>query len=105
MKNRLKSKNHLFMVITIAMISFYSGNAQVNVNTLEQLRTAVLESDQEIIMQAGNYNLEDLNVRIKIFTKAVLSDDEIDLSSLASYGYFAEVKGGSSKKILKLIKK
>ena len=93
------------MVIIIAMISFYSGNAQVNVNTLEQLRTAVLESDQEIIMQAGNYNLEDLNVRIKIFTKAVLSDDEIDLSSLASGVYFAEVKGGSSKKILKLIKK
>lgn len=50
------------------MMSFYSAKAQVNVNSLEGLRTAVQGSDQEIIMQAGNYNLEDLNVRIREIT-------------------------------------
>tara|TARA_R110001592_G_scaffold757_1_gene4055 strand:- start:2058 stop:3608 length:1551 start_codon:yes stop_codon:yes gene_type:complete len=55
-------------MIAIIMGSFYSVNAQVHVNTLEQLHNAVQGSDQEIIMQAGNYNLEDLNVRIRVIT-------------------------------------
>jgi hypothetical protein len=68
MKNTLKRNNHFLIVLMIAMISFYHGNAQVHVNTLEQLHYAVQESDQEIIMEAGNYNLEDLNVRIRDIT-------------------------------------
>ena len=61
-------KNYFFIMIAIIMGSFYSVNAQVHVNTLEQLHNAVQGSDQEIIMQAGNYNLEDLNVRIRVIT-------------------------------------
>ena len=43
---------------------------------------------------------------VKVFTKAVLDESEvIDLSSLATGIYFADVKGVSSKEVLKLIKK
>ncbi len=47
-------------MITIFLVSFYSGNAQTNVSSLSELRSAVQNSNQQIIMKPGNYNLEDL---------------------------------------------
>ena len=49
-------------------------------------------------------SIYDLN-GTKVFTKVILSDDEIDLSSLVSGVYLAELKGASSKEVVKLIKK
>jgi hypothetical protein len=48
----------LFIMIAIIMVSFYSGNAQTVVNSLAELRAAVVLSNQTIEMKPGNYNIE-----------------------------------------------
>ncbi|WP_152537391.1 carbohydrate-binding protein, partial [Aquimarina pacifica] len=54
-------KYHFFIMITMILMSLSSGNAQTNVNSLAQLRAAVQNSNQSIVMASGNYDLEDLS--------------------------------------------
>lgn len=56
MKKILSPIVMIFFLIT----SFLPVLSQTNVNSLLALRSAVLNSNQEIIMQAGSYNLEEL---------------------------------------------
>ncbi|WP_161636299.1 carbohydrate-binding protein [Saccharicrinis fermentans] len=49
------------MMITIMMLSFYSANAQTIVNSLAELREAVEQNNQTIVMTPGTYSMSDLD--------------------------------------------
>ncbi|MDO5971773.1 carbohydrate-binding protein [Flavivirga aquimarina] len=53
-------KNYYFITIVIMLLPLYSTNAQTVVNSLAELITAVKQSNQEIVLAAGNYNFDDL---------------------------------------------
>lgn len=82
-KSKIKntSKNCFFIMITIVMVSFYSGNAQVIVNSLAEFRVAVQNSNQEIVFTAGEYNLEDLPSGSRVITCSG-SNNIIDLTGV-----------------------
>ncbi len=48
-------------MITIMMLSFYSANAQTIVNSLAELREAVEQNNQTIVMTPGTYSMSDLD--------------------------------------------
>lgn len=58
-------KQNLLMMIAFCMLSFYSSKAQTIVNSLSELRAAVQQSNQTIVMTPGNYNLEDLSSSVR----------------------------------------
>ncbi|MEQ9304744.1 MAG: carbohydrate-binding protein, partial [Marinoscillum sp.] len=68
----------LSLLLCVASANFY---AQTTVNTLAQLRAAVQLSDQNITMQPGNYNIEDLPSNQRYFPCSG-SNNTIDLTGV-----------------------
>ena len=58
-----------------------SIGAQINVNSLAAFRTAVKNSNQEIVLAAGDYNLEDLPSGFRVITFSG-SNNTIDLTGV-----------------------
>ena len=74
----LKSQHILSIVLLLfTSLSF----SQVTVNSLLELRTALQNSNQNIVMQAGDYNLEDLPSNSRVITCSG-SDNIIDLTGV-----------------------
>ncbi|WP_299217376.1 carbohydrate-binding protein [uncultured Aquimarina sp.] len=60
---KLKQKYHytILLILMASLYPTYSTNAQTTVvNSLEEFRIAVQNNNQEIVLEAGNYYLEDL---------------------------------------------
>ena len=53
-------KSCYFIIFTVIMTVFFPMNAQTVVNSLEDFQAAMQNNNQEIILEAGNYYLEDL---------------------------------------------
>lgn len=83
-----KQRDIRFVLICMFLLT-HTIIAQTNVNSLAALREAVQNSNQEIVMQSGNYDLEDLSssTRNIIFSG---SNNTIDLT-----GVYIQVPVGS----------
>lgn len=53
--------------MTIVLVSFCTVSAQTHVNTLAELRTAVQQSNQTIVLEPGNYNINVLPANSRYF--------------------------------------
>ncbi|WP_303299711.1 carbohydrate-binding protein [Flavivirga jejuensis] len=80
-KSNFKNQIGFFIMMAVFMTSFYSGNSQtlVSVNSLSAFRTAVQNSNQEIVLEAGEYYLEDLPSELRVITCSG-SNNIIDLT-------------------------
>ena len=76
----MKIKYFLIMM-SILLTSFYSLNAQTKVNSLAEFREIIQESNKEIILEPGQYNLEDLDSDSRIISFSG-SNNTIDLSGV-----------------------
>lgn len=54
-------KSSLYSITLFFLISFSTLNAQITVNSLAELRMAVQESNQKIVLKPGKYNMESLD--------------------------------------------
>lgn len=53
----LKERADFLVTITLILISYSTAHSQVNVNSLTELKNAVLLSNQNIVLTPGNYNI------------------------------------------------
>jgi hypothetical protein len=83
MKTKLRFLNSRIKEVFCFVFLFVSvvGSAQTNVNSLAQFRIAVQNSNQTIVMQAGEYNLEDLPSGSRVIN-CTGSDNTIDLTGV-----------------------
>ncbi|MDO7171609.1 carbohydrate-binding protein [Mariniflexile sp. AS56] len=63
-----KLKLHKIVTVVFLLSIYQNISAQIVVNTLAAFRTAITNSNQEITLQAGNYNLEDLISSERVIT-------------------------------------
>lgn len=75
------NKNCFFTMIALVMLSSYFGNAQVFVNSLAEFRTAVQDSNQQIVFTAGSYYLDDLPSGSRVITCSG-SNNVIDMTGV-----------------------
>ncbi|MDB4334923.1 carbohydrate-binding protein [bacterium] len=80
---------YLIIIVAICMASIYSASAQT-VSSLADLRTAIQQSNQSIVMTPGNYNMEDLNSNQRSINCSG-SNNTIDLT-----GVYVKVPVGST---------
>ncbi|KAA5825206.1 carbohydrate-binding protein [Algibacter amylolyticus] len=65
----MKKIKLLNIVMVVFLLSMYqNSNAQTVVSSLDAFKTAIANSNQDITLQAGNYNLEDLASGSRVIT-------------------------------------
>ena len=89
-KLKNQEKNKFFLIITLLLVSFYSTQAQTVLNSLAELRSAVRDSNQNIVLAPGDYNIEDLTNNSRYF-HCTGSNNTIDLT-----GVYIDFPVGSS---------
>ena len=77
----LKYKKWIIILPVIMMFSFYQGNSQtqVVVNSLSEFHSVVQNSNQEITLAAGNYELTDLPIDSRVINCSG-SNNTIDMT-------------------------
>ena len=60
LKIKFLLKRHFLVVFAVLMAAFSSISAQTRVNSLADFRSAVQNSNRTIVLEAGDYYLEDL---------------------------------------------
>lgn len=87
----LKKKNSLLFIIILLLIPCYTLQAQTLVNSLAELKSAVLLSNQNIVLTPGNYTIESLPNNDRFF-ECSGSNNIITLT-----GVYIDFPVGSSK--------
>ena len=90
-KIKLLQKRHFLVVFAMVMATFTSINAQTRVNSLDEFRSAVQNSNRTIILEAGDYFLEDLPSSRRVIDCSG-SNNTIDMTGARIYALVGSIR-------------